>query len=326
MSDTVIPGICPREIEQAGKRITNHVRQTPVLSLVHEGRSAELKLEYLQVSGTFKARGAFNRLLSADRGSFESVATASGGNHGIAVACAARALGISADVFVPEVTPPAKRQALEAFGARVHVGGAYYADASAACAEYVAQTGALFCHAYDQPETLNGQGTVAMEWEAQTRGLDTVLVAVGGGGLIGGMAAWLQDRIRVVAVESAGCPTLHQALAAGEPVDVSVSGLAADSLGARRVGTHMYPIARQYVDDSVLVDDDSIRRAQQFAWTAGRIALEPGGATALAAWLEQAYVPEPDERVGILLCGANTAAPAGLDQAEPSGFRAGANQ
>lgn len=308
----------PDTIAAAGERIAGHVRHTPLLQIAHGDRCAELKLEYLQISGTFKARGAFNRLLSARNNgeSADAVATASGGNHGIAVACAAQALGITADVFVPEITPAAKRAALSRYGATVHVGGAFYADASAACQAHIAKTGALYCHAYDQPETLNGQGTVAREWEQQSSALDTVLVAVGGGGLIGGIAAWLQDRTRVVAVESSSCATLNQALAAGEPVDVDVGGLAADSLGARQVGQWMFPIARRYVDASVLVSDDSIRSAQQFAWDHCRIALEPGGATALAAWLDGSYQAQPDERVGILLCGANTMPPPGL--AEPA--------
>jgi threonine dehydratase len=313
-ADSTDQNVNPDTIAAASERIAGHIRRTPVMPIAWDNRQAELKLEYLQISGTFKARGAFNRLLSARSAGepVEAVATASGGNHGIAVACAARALGITADVFVPEITPPAKRSALMRYGATVHVGGAFYADASAACQTHIEQTGALYCHAYDQPETLNGQGTVALEWEQQTAGLDTVLVAVGGGGLIGGIAAWLQNRIKVVAVESTGCATLNRALAAGKPVDTEVGGLAADSLGARQVGEWMFPIARQYVDASVLVSDDCIRAAQRFAWDECRIALEPGGATALAAWLDQAYQPQPDERVGILLCGANTAPPPGI--------------
>lgn len=304
----------PETIRQTAQRIAGQVRRTPVMSITTAGRRAELKLEFLQLSGTFKARGAFNRLLSAPAGSFNSVATASGGNHGIAVACAAQALGVAADIFVPEITPEAKREAIARYGATVHVGGAFYADASRACQQHIEQTGALYCHAYDQPETLNGQGTVALEWQQQTEGLDTVLIAVGGGGLIGGMAAWFANTTRIVAVESTGCPTLHHALAAGEPVDVEVGGLAADSLGARRCGQWMFPIARDFVNNSVLVSDDQIRQAIRFAWEQCRIALEPGGAAALAAWLGGAYLPEPSEKVGILLCGANTEAPPVVSQ------------
>ncbi len=301
--------INPDTIRAAANRISGKVRRTPVMSITANDRNAELKLEYLQLSGTFKARGAFNRLLSATPGSFSSVATASGGNHGIAVACAAQALGVAADIFVPEITPEAKRAAIARYGARVHVGGAFYADASNACQQHIEKTGALYCHAYDQPETLNGQGTVALEWQKQTEGLDTVLIAVGGGGLIGGMAAWFANTTRIVAVESEGCPTLHHALAAGEPVDIDVGGLAADSLGARRSGQWMFPIAREFVNHSVLVSDDQIRQAIRFAWEQCKIALEPGGAAALAAWLVGAYLPDPNEKVGILLCGANTAPP-----------------
>jgi threonine dehydratase len=306
--------INPDAICAAAKRIEGRVRRTPVMTVTANQQSAELKLESLQLSGTFKARGAFNRLLCAELNSFESVATASGGNHGIAVACAAQAVGVAAHIFVPEITPPAKREAIERYGATVHVGGAFYADASNACQEHVARSGALYCHAYDQPETLNGQGTVALEWESQTQGLDTVLIAVGGGGLIGGMAAWFENRVKVVAVESTGCPTLNSALAADELVDIEVGGIAADSLGARRVGNWMFPIAREFVDTSVLVSDTQISQAMHFAWHQCKVALEPGGAAALAAWLCGVYRPEPTEKVGILLCGANTAAPPAINQ------------
>jgi len=301
-------------IAAAATRIHGRVRHTPVMSITTHQRTAELKLEYLQMSGTFKARGAFNRLLSAQPNSFKSVATASGGNHGIAVACAAQALGVPADIFVPEITPPAKREAIERYGATVHVGGAFYADASNACQQHIERTGALYCHAYDQPETLNGQGTVALEWQQQTQGLDTVLIAVGGGGLIGGIAAWFEHDTKVVAVESEGCPTLNRSLAAGELVDIEVGGIAADSLGARRSGQWMFPIAREFIDDSLLVSDTQIGQAMHFAWHQCKIALEPGGAAALAAWLSGAYQAEPDEKVGILLCGANTAAPPAINQ------------
>lgn len=301
-------------IQAAAQRIAGQIRHTPVITIQANQRTAELKLEYLQLSGTFKARGAFNRLLSAPANSFASVATASGGNHGIAVACAAQALGVAADIFVPEITPPAKREAIQRYGANVHVGGAFYADASNACQQHLQKTGALYCHAYDQPETLNGQGTVALEWQQQSQGLDTVLVAVGGGGLIGGMAAWFENDAKVIAVESEGCPTLNQALAAGKPVDIEVGGIAADSLGARRSGDWMFPIAQAYVDASVLVTDTQIGHAMQFAWNECKIALEPGAAAALAAWLCGVYEAKPNEKVGILLCGANTAAPPAINR------------
>jgi threonine dehydratase len=291
-------------IDVAARRIAGRVRLTPCLDIDWQGRPLSLKLEYLQVGGTFKARGAFNRLLGTPAPA-AGVTAASGGNHGIAVALAARELGISAHVFVPEPTPQAKRDRLTALGATVHRGGADYAEALAACHAYRASSGALESHAYDHPDTLAGQGTVAREWHAQAPDLDTVLVAVGGGGLIGGMAAWYAGRVRVIAVESEGCPTLHRALAAGEPVDIAVGGLAADSLGARRVGSLMFPIARDHVAASVLVSDDAIRRAQATLWSQARIPAEPGGAAAFAALLDGAYRPQPGERVGVLVCGAN---------------------
>lgn len=292
------------EIAAAARRIAGHVRVTPCLQLPWAGRTLSLKLEYLQTSGTFKARGAFNRLLSTDVPA-AGVAAASGGNHGIAVALAARELGVPAHVFVPEPTPQAKRDRLAALGASVHRGGRDYAEALAACDAFRAATGALESHAYDHPATLAGQGTLAREWQWQAPDLDTVLVAVGGGGLIGGMAAWYGGRVRVIAVESEGCPTLHRALAAGRPIDVAVGGLAADSLGARRAGALMFPIAQQHVAESVLVTDDAIRQAQATLWAQARIPAEPGGAAAFAALLSGAWRPQPDERVGVLVCGAN---------------------
>ena len=306
----------PAAIEAAARRIAGQVRVTPCLALPWAGQLLNLKLEYLQESGTFKARGAFNRLLSATLPP-AGVAAASGGNHGIAVALAARRLGVPAHIFVPQATPQAKRDRLQALGAQVHRGGAAYADALAACDAFRHAHGALESHAYDQPETLAGQGTVALEWAHQAPDLDTVLVAVGGGGLIGGMAAWYQGRVRVVAVESDGCPTLHRALAAGEPVDVAVSGLAADSLGARRIGTLMFPVAQRHIAASVLVSDAAIRLAQQTLWRDARIPAEPGGAAAFAALLSGAYQPAPGERVGVLVCGANLD-PATLHDPDPA--------
>lgn len=294
----------PAEIAAAARRIAGHIRVTPCLDLAWEGRRLNLKLEYLQTSGTFKARGAFNRLLGAEVPA-AGVAAASGGNHGIAVALAARELGMPAHIFVPEPTPQAKRDQLAALGARVHRGGRDYADALAACDAFRASSGALESHAYDHPATIAGQGTLAREWQWQAPDLDTVLVAVGGGGLIGGMAAWYAGRVRVIAVESEGCPTLHRALAAGEPVDVTVGGLSSDSLGARRAGSLMFPIARQHIAASVLVSDDAIRQAQATLWAQARIPTEPGGAAAFAALLSGAWQPAAGERVGVLVCGAN---------------------
>lgn len=291
-------------ITEAAERIAGRVRVTPCLDLTLDGHALTLKLECLQVSGTFKARGAFNRLLSATVPA-AGVAAASGGNHGIAVALAAGELGLPAHVFVPETTPAAKQARLRALGAQVRLAGQDYAGALAACTAFREASGALESHAYDHPATLAGQGTLAREWQQQCPGLDTVLVAVGGGGLIGGMLAWYQGSVRVVAVESEGCPTLHRALAAGAPVAVPVSGVAADSLGARQVGALMFPLAQRHLAASVLVTDAAIVQAQRALWAAARVAAEPGGATALAALLSGAYRPAPGERVGVLVCGAN---------------------
>jgi threonine dehydratase len=295
-------------IEDAAARIAGRVRVTPI---VRPGAGAfglpealALKLECLQHTGSFKPRGAFNRLLTAVVPA-AGVIAASGGNHGIAVACAARELGHHAEIFVPEVTAPVKIDRLRRYGAVTHVVGATYADALEASARRAAETGALAVHAYDQPEVLAGQGTVARELAAQAPDLDTVLVAVGGGGLIGGMAAWFAGTVRLVGVEPEGAPTLARALAAGAPVDVDVGGVAADSLGARRVGALMFPLARAWVERVVLVDDGAIRRAQQALWDDLRVVAEPGGAAALAALMTGAYRPPAGARVGVLVCGAN---------------------
>lgn len=324
MSDTPTTA-WPALIAAAARRIAPHIRTTPCMTLDWAGHSLNLKLEYLQVSGTFKARGAFNRLLSATLPA-AGVAAASGGNHGIAVALAARQLGVAAHIFVPQHTPQAKRERLQALGAVVHRGGEAYADALAACNAFRADTGALESHAYDHPATLAGQGTVAREWQSQCPDLDTVLVAVGGGGLIGGMAAWYQGQVKVVAVESEGCPTLHRALAAGEPVDVAVSGVAADSLGARRIGALMLPVAQRHIAASVLVPDGAIVQAQHTLWGLARIATEPGGAAAFAALLCGAYRPQADERVGVLVCGANVDPATLAGGPEPAGAPTGASE
>jgi threonine dehydratase len=304
------------DIRAAARRIAPWVRTTPCLDLIACERSLCLKLEYLQASGTFKARGAFNRLLSGPIPP-AGVVAASGGNHGIAVAHAARALGVRATVFVPQSTPAAKQARLRGLGAEVHLAGRAYSDAYAASQRHAADTGALTSHAYDHPDTVCGQATVGLEWQAQRPGLDTMLVAVGGGGLIAGIAAWFRGDTRVIAVESAGCPTLNAALDAGRIVDVEVGGLAADSLGAKRLGTIAFEVARRWVAGSVLVDDDAIARAQRWLWDEARIPAEPGGATAMAALLSGAYRPGAGERVGVLVCGANVD-PATLARPEPA--------
>lgn len=302
--------ITTAEILAAHERIQPHIRRTPVLAtepgtfgLDH---AVALKLECLQHAGSFKPRGAFNTLLShavPEAG----VAAASGGNHGIAVAFAARSLGHKARIFVPVISSPAKIAAIRREGADLVVGGERYNDALAACEAWLAESGALSVHAYDAWPTIAGQGTVGLEWEEQSPGLDTVLVAVGGGGLVAGIAAWFGDRVKVVGVEPAGSCALRAALDAGGPVDVAVESIAADSLGARNCGSRVYEVASLLLADIVLVADEAIVEAQRLAWRDTRIALEPGGATALAALTSGAYRPEPGERVGVLLCGANVA-------------------
>ena len=264
-----------------------------------------LKLELLQHAGSFKPRGAFNRMLSADLPG-SGVIAASGGNHGAAVAYAAQRLGVPAEIFVPELTPETKRRRIASYGAEVVRTGATYAEALDASRSRQQQSGALEVHAYDHEDVLAGQGTVGREFEADAPDLTHVLVAVGGGGLIGGIAAWYADRAEVVAVEPELCPALHQALAAGAPAPAPVGGIAADSLGARQVGGLMFEVARRYVRRSVLVTEVAIRAAQQALWDRLRLIAEPGGATALAALLSGAWTPPQGARVGVLLCGANT--------------------
>ena len=300
--------ISPDDIERAAARIAPHVRETPAMALERQAfgvnAAVTLKLEHLQHTGSFKPRGAFNRILS-NQVPAAGVIAASGGNHGLATAFAARGLGHRAEIFVPEISSPVKIARLRDYGAVVNVGGATYAEAFIASETRVKQTGALVVHAYDQPEVLAGQGTVGREFERQAPGLDTILVAVGGGGLIGGIAAWHQGRTRIVGVEPEAAPSLACALEAGTPVDVAVGGVAADSLGAKRVGDLMFAIAQKHIERTVLVADGAIRAAQRALWETLRIAAEPGGATAMAALLSGAYKPEPDERVGVLICGGN---------------------
>ena len=263
-----------------------------------------LKLELLQHAGSFKPRGAFNRLLIAPRPA-GGVIAASGGNHGAAVAYAARALGIAAEIFVPALTPAAKVARIESYGARIVQGGETYAEALAASRARQAETGALEVHAYDDPDVLAGQGTVGRELEQDAPELTHLLVAAGGGGLIGGIAAWYAGSIKVISVEPEGCPALHDALVAGRPVPAAVGGVAADSLGARQVGTLMFPIAARSVS-AVLVPDAAILTAQRLLWDRVRLVAEPGGATALAALLCGAFIPPAGARVGVLVCGGNT--------------------
>src|SRR5262245_21649507 len=292
--------------------IRPYVRRTPLLQadLADFGlppSPVTFKLEMLQHSGSFKARGAFANLLLR-KAPAAGVVAASGGNHGVAIAYAARRLGVPATIFVPEVTSPAKVERIRSYGARLVIGGALYADALAASEAHLARTGAMAVHAYDQAETLLGQGSVGMELEQDAPDIDTLLVAVGGGGLIGGIAAWFAGRKRIIAVEPEQAPTLHAAFAAGAPVDAPAGGIAADSLAPRRVGELMFPIARAHVEQVLLVSDDAIAQAQAALWSTLRVVTEPGGAAAFAALLSGRYRPAPGERIGVLICGANTTA------------------
>ena len=304
-------GLGRREIAEVREVIRPYVRVTPVV----EVRGGDfgiadvpivLKLELVQHSGSFKARGAFTNLLTRKIPSVGVVA-ASGGNHGVAVAYAAMRLGVPAKIFVPTVASPAKVAHIRAYGADLAIVGDLYADALAASEAWIERTAALPVHAYDQTETLLGQGTLGMEFAEQAT-FDTVLVSVGGGGLLGGVAAWFAGAVKVVGVEPESAPTLTRALEAGRPVDAPAGGIAADSLAPRRVGELMFPIARAHVAKVALVSDDAIRRAQEVLWSAVRIVAEPGGAAAFAALLSGAYTPAAGERVGVVICGGNSTA------------------
>ena len=299
-------------IEKTAAVIRPHVRVTPVLEA--DGANLglapcplTLKLELLQHAGSFKTRGAFANLLLRTVPA-AGVVAASGGNHGAAVAYAAMRLGVRAKIFVPSISSPAKIARIRSYGAELVVGGDRYADALAASERWVTESGALAVHAFDQPETLLGQATLGLELEEQAPGLDTLLVAVGGGGLIGGIAAWYAGRVRVIGVEPEAAPTLTAALGAGRPVDAPAGGIAADSLAPAHVGALMFPIARAHVERVVLVSDDTIRRAQQALWELFRVVAEPGGAAATGALLAGAYVPTAGERVGVVVSGGNTTA------------------
>ena len=297
---TTVP-VTPDDIDAAAARLTRYVRRTP--SIEHDG--VVLKLEFLQHTASFKPRGAFNRVLCADVPA-AGVMAASGGNHGAALALVAARLGLPAEIFVPSSSPAAKIERIRSLGARVVVGGDFYDDAQRACNERQRETGALAVHPFDHVHTVAGAGTVGRELEQDAPDLDTVLVAVGGGGLCGGVAAWYAGRVKVVAVEPELLPTMHDALAAGEPTEITLQkSIATDSLGARRIGAVPFAVARIYVERAVLVSDDAIRSAQLHLWNELRILSEPGGAAAFAALTSGAYQPERDERVGVILCGAN---------------------
>jgi threonine dehydratase len=300
------------KIAQCEKLIRPHIRRTPVVEV--EGmdfglpiESLTLKLELLQHSGSFKARGAFTNLLTRDVPE-AGVVAASGGNHGAAVAYAAMRLGKPAKIFVPSVCSPDKVARIRDYGADLAIEGDLYADSLAASRIWAEQSGALQVPAFDQDETIMGQGTVGLELSEQAPNIDTVLVSVGGGGLVAGIAAWYAGRVKVVGVEPIAAPTLTKALEAGRPVDAEAGGLAADSLAPRRVGERVFPIVRQYAPQSVLVSDAAIANAQAVLWRVLRIVAEPGGAAAFSALLSGAYSPQPGERVAVIICGGNTSA------------------
>jgi threonine dehydratase len=299
-------------IESTYGTIKPFIRVTPVVETNGEDFGLDtgplvFKLELLQHAGSFKTRGAFANLLLRDVPQ-AGVAAASGGNHGAAVAYAAMRRNVPARIFVPEISSPAKKDRIRSYGAELVVIGDRYADALRACERYIDESGALSVHAFDAPETLIGAGSVGLELTQQAASIDTLLVAVGGGGLIGGIAAWYENKIHVVAVEPEGAPTLAQALRAGEPIDAPTGSIAADSLAPRRVGSIMFPIAQRFVDRVVLVGDDAIRDSQRLLWDRLRVVAEPGAATPFAALLSGAYKPAAGERVAVLVSGGNTTA------------------
>jgi threonine dehydratase len=297
--------IGPDDVRAAAERLDGRIRRTPILELgERDEASVVVKVELLQHTGSFKPRGAFNKLLSSDVPP-AGVIAASGGNFGLAVAYAARSAGVPAEVFVPATSPEAKIERVRAHGATVTVVDGYYAEAQAALGARREETGALLMHPFDQPEVIAGQGTIGIELDEQVPDLDTVLIAIGGGGLIAGIAAWFGGRVRVIGVEPSRCATMSAALEAGAPVVAEVGGIAADSLGSARVGDHTFPIVRDHVDRVVLVEDEAIRAAQRAYWDECRLIVEPGGAAALAALRSGAYRPEATERVCVLASGGN---------------------
>lgn len=292
--------VTPDDIERAATRIDGYVRRTPVIE--YEG--LWLKLELLQHTGSFKPRGAFNRVLSAPVPA-AGVIAASGGNHGAAVAYAASQLGMPAEVMIPSSSPPLKRRLIERHGARVVVVDGFFDDAQRVAEQRQEVTGALMLHPFDHPGTVAGQGTMARELEEQIGGIDTLVVASGGGGFTAGQAAWFGDRVRVVSVEPETSQCLRAALAAGAPTAVAVGGVAADSLGARQIGRAPWAVVRRYVDEAVVVSDDDIRATQRAIWDNLHLISEPGGAAALTAVSTGAYRPTRSERVAVVLCGSN---------------------
>jgi threonine dehydratase len=297
-----------RAIVETERTIRPHVRRTPVIDTGDRSRGrVTLKLELFQHAGSFKTRGAFANLLLR-RVPPSGVVAASGGNHGAAVAYASGQLAVPATIFVPTISSPAKIDRIRRYGAELVVTGNSYADALAASQAWSRGRDVMAVHAFDQVETILGQGTLGLELEEQVPDADTILVSVGGGGLIAGIAGWYGRRVRLIGVEPAAAPTLTRALAAGRPVDAEAGGIAADSLAPRRVGEHVFPVVQPAIDRVVLVADDDIRAAQRHLWETLRIVAEPGGAAAFAAFLSGAYVPSDDERVVVVISGGNTTA------------------
>jgi len=312
MEQSAFNEITKYDIEAVYRAIHGHIRRTPVIEICGSELGLPkfrltLKVESMQHAGSFKTRGAITNLLLREIPA-AGVTAASGGNHGAAVAYAAMKLGVPARIFVPSISSPAKIRRIREFGADLVIGGDRYADALAAAETWAAESGSLPVHAFDQRETLLGQGTLGMEFEEQAPTLHTVMSSVGGGGLVGGIAAWFQGKTRVVGVEPEAAPTLTKALLAGRPVDCEAGGLAADSLAPRRVGEAVYPIAARYVAKVVLVSDDDIRSAQRALWDKLRIVAEPGGAAAFGALLSGKYQPAEGEHVGVVISGGNTVA------------------
>ena len=300
------------EIARTYNVIRPYIRRTPVVDVNAADFGLDpiplaLKLEMMQHTGSFKTRGAFSNLLTRAVPA-AGVVAASGGNHGVAVAYAAKQAGKPARIFVPMVASPAKMDRIRSYGAELVVGGERYNDALMASEEWARESGAMAVHAYDQMETLWGAGSVGLEFEEQAPQIDTLLIACGGGGLIGGIAGWCQGRIRIIGVEPEKAPTLYRALEAGRPVDTEAGGIAADSLAPKRVGELMFPLAQRWVDRVALVSDEAIMKAQRALWSTMRVVAEPGGAAAFAALLSGVYQPVAGERVGVLVCGANTTA------------------
>jgi threonine dehydratase len=300
------------QISRCENVIRPYVRRTPIIEINGadvsvNSRSLALKLELFQHSGSFKARGAFANLLLR-KVPAAGVVAASGGNHGAAVAYAAMTLKVPAKIFVPSVSSPAKVARIREYGADLVVEGDRYADALAASEAWVKKSGAMPVHAFDQYETMLGQGTIGQELAEQVPDIDTLLVSVGGGGLIAGIAAWYAGAIKVIGVEPFAAPTLTKALQAGRPVDADAGGLAADSLAPQRIGEKVFPIAKSYVHGTVLVTDDVIRQAQKMLWRTLRVVAEPGGAAAFSALTSGAYEPQTGERLGLIISGGNTTA------------------